>query len=586
MLRLKFQVFFILLFLLLGSVPWLPCAGAQMQPAAPETRTGTTANHTLYLPLVRAGGTPTAGAPTISVFTADPATIAPGAATTLRWNVSGATRLRIEPDIGEVTAPVEVRPAATTTYTLIAGNAAGEARATTSVTVAAVAPEDSRFFAEPEKKTGTPAIAIDPQGGMHLAYRYHVPYAEGPNAIYAYCPPPADTCADTGRWQRLNLEGIVDEVQLLLTSSGKPRLLVTVVPLDNPSERQFIYGECDANCLSQDGWNFANVTFAYGSSVSSVTAVYLPQRYFALDPQDRPRFVFYNADYRVEPDRYGGYYAACDTDCARNDLVATQWTVTKFTQERVVSEYDVKNEQVDFPALTFTRDGRPRIVALLFPLEVLSDDLSHLAYFACDQTCTDAENWQRVKIGERGQGGYPIWDIALDGNDNPRIAFFKAPTSDGTGDQLYYLSCDSDCLNPASWSTTDLGLPNGAGDGVDLLLDSQGRPRMAYLNGENLNYSWCNSGCENAANWQQREVDTTERLVTEYPVPLPVTCDAGVWDTSAPVLALAESGDPHITYEGGYKARCQFQNPEDPNDIRDEFIEIRHTVRVVGFRQP
>jgi hypothetical protein len=125
------------------------------------------------------------------------------------------------------------------------------------------------------------------------------------------------------------------------------------------------------------------------------------------------------------------------------------------------------------------------------------------------------------------------------------------------------------------------GLPTGAGDGVDLVLDSQERPRMAYLMGEDLHYSSCDGGCDNADNWKHRELDTTGQMEADFPVPLPITCDAGVWDTSSPVLAFDPNNNPHIAYDGSYKARCLYQDPNDPNNTYYEFREIKHAVRVV-----
>jgi hypothetical protein len=85
------------------------------------------------------------------------------------------------------------------------------------------------------------------------------------------CTPNAapSACANESRWWRVNLGGIVDEVQLVLTSTGKPRVLVTVSPADNLLERHYIYGECDTNCLTPEtnGWSFANVTYAYTGGV-------------------------------------------------------------------------------------------------------------------------------------------------------------------------------------------------------------------------------------------------------------------------------------------------------------------------------
>jgi prefoldin subunit 5 len=63
--------------------------------------------------------------------------IMPSQTSILSWQVSDADRIRIEPDIGRVSAlgSRAVKPAATTTYTLIATNQAGESRITCRVEV-------------------------------------------------------------------------------------------------------------------------------------------------------------------------------------------------------------------------------------------------------------------------------------------------------------------------------------------------------------------------------------------------------------------------------------------------------------------
>ena len=89
----------------------------------------------------------TASKPVISSFTATPASIDSGNASTLAWSVSGATSLSINQGVGTVTgaASKSVTPAATTTYTLTATNAAGSTTATAAVTVKAAAakPDES-----------------------------------------------------------------------------------------------------------------------------------------------------------------------------------------------------------------------------------------------------------------------------------------------------------------------------------------------------------------------------------------------------------------------------------------------------------
>ena len=72
--------------------------------------------------------------PTISSFTADPATIKKGESSTLSWSVSNADSLSINQGVGTVTGTsVSVSPDETTTYTLTATNSAGSVTATAKV---------------------------------------------------------------------------------------------------------------------------------------------------------------------------------------------------------------------------------------------------------------------------------------------------------------------------------------------------------------------------------------------------------------------------------------------------------------------
>jgi Fe-S cluster biogenesis protein NfuA len=81
------------------------------------------------------GGTP----PAIHSFTVDKAVVNLGETATLRWDVSNATSLFIEPDVGDVTSIAEDfstgYPDQTREYTLIAKNGAGEVRRTLRIEV-------------------------------------------------------------------------------------------------------------------------------------------------------------------------------------------------------------------------------------------------------------------------------------------------------------------------------------------------------------------------------------------------------------------------------------------------------------------
>ncbi len=76
------------------------------------------------------------GLPVINSFNATPAAVADGSPAVLDWNVSNATALIIDQGVGSVSSAGTsvVMPAATTTYTITAVNAAGAV--TKSVTVA------------------------------------------------------------------------------------------------------------------------------------------------------------------------------------------------------------------------------------------------------------------------------------------------------------------------------------------------------------------------------------------------------------------------------------------------------------------
>jgi len=81
-------------------------------------------------------GAPAAPVPVIAAFTAEPSTIPAGASSLLSWQVSGATDVRLDNGLGQVTGTsLPVSPAGTTTYKLTAANAAGSASKFVVVTV-------------------------------------------------------------------------------------------------------------------------------------------------------------------------------------------------------------------------------------------------------------------------------------------------------------------------------------------------------------------------------------------------------------------------------------------------------------------
>jgi hypothetical protein len=85
--------------------------------------------------------------PTIASFVASATTVPSGGTTTLTWAVQNAEQLIIEPDNQDVTAMTSLRVSvvATTTYTLKALNAKGEATANTVVTATTTTPQSPQL---------------------------------------------------------------------------------------------------------------------------------------------------------------------------------------------------------------------------------------------------------------------------------------------------------------------------------------------------------------------------------------------------------------------------------------------------------
>jgi prefoldin subunit 5 len=93
--------------------------------------------------------------PALQSFNTNRLRIMPGQTSTLSWQVSNAQRIRIEPEVGQVTAlgSRTVKPSAATTYTLIAANEAGESRQTCRVEVGEAPAVQSKVVEQPAADT-------------------------------------------------------------------------------------------------------------------------------------------------------------------------------------------------------------------------------------------------------------------------------------------------------------------------------------------------------------------------------------------------------------------------------------------------
>jgi hypothetical protein len=528
--------------------------GVESHPATPTLPQPASA-YDRFLPYVTRAST--GAAPVILSFTASPASIMPGESSTLSWSVTGAATLSLSPGTGPVAGASQVvSPVATTQYTLTAANAHGSASATTTVTVGSAPPAGS-FFIVPlpdiDRPTSHPTVRVDAAGGVHVAF---TPQTSEPGSTvrpvyYAYCP---GQCASPAAFTIVPLGDQVQYANLALDPAGHPRLLLR---LATGNMFAYQYWMCDSGCTNAAQWTSGTVGYAYARPVGWGEPF---SQFFALDPQGRPRFVYYDAGADDQDTHWGVFYASCDTSCTQ----AANWSEVRLLDDTYASTF----------ALALGPAGQPRLAYYTYDPDNL---LQFLAYAECQATCSSAGGWSGATLAATVSASvseFATFSLRADATGRPRLALYTGTGQGGSlaPNTLYYLACDAaSCAQTADWSALDLGFTETHGEaGVDLALDPQGRPRIAYhaplAAGFGLYYAWCNTGClASAQNWQTQEVEPSEQVDQELPIPpspgcpfpqcnppIPA-CTVSFWDTGVrPSLALDPAGHPRIAYDADH----------------------------------
>ncbi len=547
------------LFAILTALAWLfaELGAAAAQDSVTE-RGLFPPSQALYLPVISGG----AGAvPVIRSFTASTASIPAGGSVVLNWDVSEATSLSIAPGIGAVQGvSVTVTPATTTHYTLTAANATGSVTAQTTVTVISAPPAAAGFFLVPtariELPTAHPTVAVDPAGGVHVAF---TPQGATPQdltrpAYYAYC---AANCTSASAFTILQLGDGVDFASLALDPLGRPRLLLRM-PAQSGAIFIFQYWACDNQCLTLDQWRSGAIGYTYTRPVGWVEPFI---RSFALDQAGRPRFVYYDNGADHEDPHRGVFYAYCDSDCTD----AAQWREARLLDDPHASDFN----------LAFGPDGQPRLVYATYNSEAVAQPV---AYAECNQMCHLAESWATTWLADTVSASvshFAVFALATDADGKPHVALYTGTGAGGTlaPNTLYYLTCDAPtCAQAQAWSALNLGFPAMHGEeGVDLTLDAWNRPRLAYHApmgaGFGLQYAWCDANCAySAAGWRTQQKEASEEVNAALPIPPwpgcafpecnpPVPpCTVSTWDSGLrPALALDAAGNPHIAFDANHE---------------------------------
>lgn len=388
---------------------------------------------------------------------------------------------------------------------------------------------------------------------------------DAPNKGRVYYRACAADCLTAKAWRGLELP-FEDpiSVQVAVTPEGAPRLLVQNYTTGNGAGRGYDYAFCDADCFERDNWTITRVASAAERTFSGLFQYRIPERNFVVDASGQPHFIFVDANYFVEPDHYGAFYMTCLEDCGR----AGNWIETNLAGQ-IAERY--LTEQFDQPVLATTPDGRLRLLATIHPFDESGNPLEYgLYYLACDSNCIDKSNWSRTRIIDPGSGSYPNpgWDIEVLDDGRPRVAFFAGDGMEQVDldNQLIYMWCEVNCTAEDTWNGNIVGWEKESGESPDLELDSRGRPRLAVLGRHgDLAIVSCDSTCETSeGRWNAAYVEEAAVAAADRPAALPFHCDGEIWNGFMPRLALR--GDtPWVAYDLVAEARCLYHVIDDPD---------------------
>lgn len=187
----------------------------------------------------------------------------------------------------------------------------------------------------------------------------------------------------------------------------------------------------------------------------------------------------------------GAYYAYCPADCGGPEDVSVV---------RLDSDGTVANAM-----LALDPDGHPHVLLAAY---------AYVYYATCDGDCTDPASWSESEIlkhdGDREVTGEAF---ALDREGHPRFLMHTYVAYLGIGQkapETHYVTCDADCLDPASWSSHRIATQIWRSS--QLRFDAQGHPRVATVaivdGGEDAPdwdlaaYAECLGDCTLETSWQ------------------------------------------------------------------------------------
>ncbi len=431
------------------------------------------------------------------------------------------------------------------------------------------------FFAQTDWLSYNADTAVDPQG-MHLAFylsdERHPVEKRGQPAYYVYCPGSTAQCSDPSNWGGMvQFSSQVNEVQLVSTRDGRPLMLIR---RDGNSGQEYEYWACEQACANASSWAGVFVTAAAGFEYLGTSQ---PQHSFALDAQERPRFIYSNG--WGNSDRNGVWDAYCIADdCTQPGA---------WTKHQIVLGPEFKTLTSDYTTLVF--DGvKPRVLTRL-NLSGLPDKL---VYLSCEDGCDSNANWSQAPVLHPESKQWDSWDLALDEQGRPHVTLFEAaPIDINVGGKLFYGMCKNPCGANADWQLIQIA--SGEGRNPDLGFDANHRAHVVYDAGQRgvLGVLWCATNCSDTLSWQRRILESSADLMQVIAPASPAHCeqalDKRAWLDAIPELAFDGAGHIVVAYDVKNVAICLYTDPGNPGKPPSSRVErLWWAVRWITFDQP
>jgi hypothetical protein len=353
------------------------------------------------------------------------------------------------------------------------------------------------------------------------------PAYAGGNAYYAYCGAECKGPDDV-KVVTFETEGTVANSMLTLTRDGHPRVLLSAY-------QKVYYASCDADCANRASWSVSMILDHQSDREISGEA-------FALDGAGHPRFLMhtYRAYLGIGQKPPKTWYASCDASCDN----PASWTFSEIAQEIW-----------EGTTLRFDANDKPRIATVVNFNEGDQAGQKLSAYLECMGDCTTSTGWKGIGFIKpfesltEAVSIHPTVSMALTRAGGPRVAVLGQ--DDNGGKRIVYFECDADCTND-HWQGAVVSNHEKIDAGIDLVLDAQDRPRLAYTLDYNIGMAFCDDavcGGPNS-NWNLTKVELSRDIPPDA-IFLWENCTIGAWFLHSPSIALTTDGKPRV----GYQAR-------------------------------